>query len=118
MSQDPLRAGPLSDDSQDARSGTDDYGPGSRHSSRRPPLRARPQSWHPYGPVEPPLDSARSIGVHSILNHPAQAADMKGVREPLNLPGPSSLDHAKGLRLLLEVCMDYSHCPPGLIRGR
>ncbi|KAJ5980403.1 hypothetical protein N7481_007701 [Penicillium waksmanii] len=90
MSQDPLRAGPLSDDSQDARSGTDDYGPGSRHSSRRPPLRARPQSWHPYGPVEPPLDSARSIGVHSILNHPAQAADVKGVREPLNLPGPSS----------------------------
>lgn len=90
MSQNPLRAGPLSDDAQDDRSGTDDYGPGTRHSSRRPPLRTRPQSWHPYGPVEPPLDSSRSIGVHSILNHPAQAADLTGVREPLNLPGPSS----------------------------
>lgn len=96
MSQDSLRGGPLSEDSQDARSGTDDYGPGNHYSSRRPPLRARPQSWHPYGPVEPPLDSSRSIGVHSILNHPAQAADVKGGRDPLNLPGPSSPRPRKG----------------------
>jgi len=90
MSQDSVRAGPLSDDAPDIHGGTEDYGPGSRHSSRRPPLRARPQSWHPYGPVEPPLDSSRSIGVHSILNPPAQVADIKGNREPLNLPGPTS----------------------------
>lgn len=90
MSQDSVRAGPLSDDAPDIHGGTEDHGPGSRHSSRRPPLRARPQSWHPYGPVEPPLDSSRSIGVHSILNPPAQVADIKGNREPLNLPGPTS----------------------------
>ncbi|KAJ5090607.1 hypothetical protein N7532_009291 [Penicillium argentinense] len=89
MSQDSLRAA-LSDDAPANRSGSDDY-VSARHPSRRPPLRARPQSWHPYGPVEPPLDaSARSIGVHSILNPPAQAVDVAGGREPLNFPGPAS----------------------------
>lgn len=65
----------------------------SRHPSRRPPLRARPQSWHPYGPVEPPLElsTSRSIGVHAILNPPTQAADpASSTREPLSLAGPSS----------------------------
>lgn len=65
-----------------------------RPPSRRPALRARPQSWHPYGPVEPPLElpTSRPIGVHAILNPPTQGVTDPAVssREPLNLPGPSS----------------------------
>ncbi|KAJ5175172.1 uncharacterized protein N7482_001049 [Penicillium canariense] len=101
MSQEPLRAGPLSDDathsSSDDRSVIDsDLGPGNRQPARRPPLRARPQSWHPYGPVEPPLEvsSSRPIGVHAILNPPAQGATdpvrRASVREQLSRPGPPS----------------------------
>ncbi|KAJ5550856.1 hypothetical protein N7461_005554 [Penicillium sp. DV-2018c] len=68
---------------------------GNRHLARRPPQRPRPQSWHPYGPVEPPLESpsSRSIGVHAILNHPSQTtADLAALssREPLGLPVSSS----------------------------
>ncbi|KAL6231494.1 hypothetical protein BDW75DRAFT_219922 [Aspergillus navahoensis] len=39
----------------------------------RESVRPRPLSWHPSAPVEPPLKSSqhRSIGVSSILNHPA-----------------------------------------------
>ncbi|KAJ5778134.1 hypothetical protein N7520_001380 [Penicillium odoratum] len=84
----PLRAAPLSDDATQGRSGIDnELGPATRHSSRRPPLRARPQSWHPYGPVEPPLDaSSRPNGVHAILN-PAQT--MESSRD-LRLSGTAS----------------------------
>lgn len=98
MSQEPRRTGPLSDDvttDGPSVSDTDRASAGNRQPSRRPPLRARPQSWHPYGPVEPPLEvsSARSIGVHSILNPPGQPAAINAVstsREPLSLPGPSA----------------------------
>ncbi|KAJ5579845.1 uncharacterized protein N7459_005830 [Penicillium hispanicum] len=97
MSQDTLLAGPLSDDASQThdRAVIDENEPGTRHPSRRPPLRVRPQSWHPYGPVEPPLESSssRSIGVHAILNPPMQAgADLAGAsrREPRSLPGPSA----------------------------
>ncbi|KAJ5108051.1 hypothetical protein N7456_004726 [Penicillium angulare] len=70
-----LRAAPLSDHAIQDRSAIDnEHGPVGNLQSRRPSLRARPQSWHPYGPVEPPLEasSSRSIGVHSILNPPSQ----------------------------------------------
>ncbi|KAJ5280814.1 hypothetical protein N7478_006186 [Penicillium angulare] len=70
-----LRAAPLSDHAIQDRSAIDnEHGPVGNLQSRRPSLRARPQSWHPYGPVEPPFEasSSRSIGVHSILNPPAQ----------------------------------------------
>ncbi|KAL4946680.1 hypothetical protein BDV06DRAFT_54098 [Aspergillus oleicola] len=42
-------------------------------SERRDSVRSRPMSWRPSAPVEPPLSSSqhRSIGVTSILNHPA-----------------------------------------------
>ncbi|OOQ84822.1 hypothetical protein PEBR_28430 [Penicillium brasilianum] len=100
MSQETLRAGPLSDDathsSSDDRSMIDDLTLGNRQSARRPPLRARPQSWHPYGPVEPPLEAsslARPIGVHAILNPPAQGTTDLGsnaVREKLTRPGLSA----------------------------
>ncbi|KAJ5480736.1 hypothetical protein N7539_006630 [Penicillium diatomitis] len=64
----------------EARSRIDDRSPtekvlsSPRHSAHRPPLRARPQTWHPYVPVEPPVDisSSRSIGVHAILNPPVR----------------------------------------------
>lgn len=97
MSQETLRAGPLSDDathtSSNNRSMIDDLTPGNRQSARRPPLRARPQSWHPYGPVEPPLEAslARPIGVHAILNPPSQGTTDLGsssAREKLTRPGP------------------------------
>ncbi|KAJ5731344.1 uncharacterized protein N7483_005852 [Penicillium malachiteum] len=71
-----LRTASLSDDAIPDRSVIDnEHGSvGTRHPTRRPPLRARPQSWHPYGPVEPPLEAtSRSIGVHSILNPPSQS---------------------------------------------
>lgn len=98
MSQDFRRTGPLLDDATtDGPSVLDTERPpaGNRQPSRRPPLRARPQSWHPYGPVEPPLEvsSPRSIGVHAILNPPGQAAAIDAAstsREPLSLPGPSA----------------------------
>lgn len=99
MSQETLRAGPLSDDathsSSDDRSLIDDLTPGNRQSARRPPLRARPQSWHPYGPIEPPLEAslARPIGVHAILNPPKQGTTDLGSstgREKLGRPGLSS----------------------------
>ncbi|KAL2818825.1 hypothetical protein BDW59DRAFT_151883 [Aspergillus cavernicola] len=46
----------------------------------RESVRSRPLSWHPSAPVEPPLKSSqhRSIGVSSILNHPA--TDGPGIR--------------------------------------
>ncbi|KAJ6104543.1 hypothetical protein N7523_010863 [Penicillium sp. IBT 18751x] len=98
MSQELRRTGPLPDDvTLDGPSvvDTERATAGNRQPSRRPPLRTRPQSWHPYGPVEPPLEisSARSIGVHAILNPPGQAATIDTVsnsREPLSLPGPSA----------------------------
>ncbi|KAJ5895152.1 hypothetical protein N7495_006843 [Penicillium taxi] len=91
----PLRAGPLSDDvTSEDRNVIDEHGSASPYSSRRQLLRPRPQSWHPYGPVEPPLESAssRSIGVHAILNSPAQmTADLTpGNREQRSLPSPTS----------------------------
>ncbi|KAJ5465039.1 uncharacterized protein N7458_000725 [Penicillium daleae] len=96
MSQETLHTGPLSDDvthsSSDERNLIDDVTPGNRVSAHRPPLRARPQSWHPYGPVEPPLEPsmARPIGVHSILNHPAQGTADLGGNMKLSRPGLSS----------------------------
>ncbi|KAJ5659378.1 hypothetical protein N7507_005829 [Penicillium longicatenatum] len=95
----PLRAAPLSDDATQDRSVMDsEHGPGPRHSSRRPPLRARPQSWHPYGPVEPPLEatSSRAIGVHSILNPPAQTMEAAGSRDLRSLSGTASPRPRKG----------------------
>lgn len=69
----PLHAAPVPDDAIQGVVDNERGAVGNRQSSRRPPMRARPQSWHPYGPVEPPLEgSSRSIGVHSILNPPAQ----------------------------------------------
>lgn len=54
-------------------------------------VRSRPLSWQPSTPVEPPLGSSqhRSIGVNSILNHPAtegpgvRTASVDGGRESL-----------------------------------
>ncbi|KAJ5173036.1 hypothetical protein N7492_005629 [Penicillium capsulatum] len=98
MSQESPRAIPVSDDAPQTedRSVIEEHAPvSSRGPSRRPPLRTRPQSWHPYGPVEPPLESSgsRAIGVHAILNPTAQAAVESGTsngREPRVLPGSSS----------------------------
>lgn len=98
MSQESPRAGPLSDDASQTedRSVIEEHAPASsRGPSRRPPPRTRPQSWHPYGPVEPPLESAasRTIGVHAILNPTGQAAAESGIskgRESRGLPGSSS----------------------------
>jgi len=98
MSPEPPRTGPLPDDATTSGPNViDNERPpsGNRHPSRRPPLRTRPQSWHPYGPVEPPLEisSARSIGVHAILNPPGQAAAIDTAhssRGRLSLPGPSA----------------------------
>ncbi|KAF3387741.1 hypothetical protein F1880_000789 [Penicillium rolfsii] len=104
MSQETLRAGPLSDDathsSSDDRRQIDEMTPGNSQSARRPPLRARPQSWHPYGPVEPPLEAslARPIGVHAILNPPTQGTtDLRSStgREKLGRPGLSSSPRAR-----------------------
>ncbi|OQE46555.1 hypothetical protein PENCOP_c001G01673 [Penicillium coprophilum] len=98
MSQDSRRAGSLSRDvTTDGAS--DDRAFATRNPTRRPPQRPRPQSWHPYGPVEPPLEamSSRPIGVHAILNHPQAAADLTALsREPLSLPGPSSSPRPQG----------------------
>lgn len=63
----------------------------SSTTERREFVRSRPLSWHPSTPVEPPLGSSqhRSIGVHSILNHPAtegpgaRTASVDGGREGL-----------------------------------
>ena len=98
MSQHSRRAGSLSRDTpqNNDRALENDRGlASSRNTSRRPPIRTRPQSWHPYGPVEPPLESlsSRPIGVHAILNPPSQATTELAAssnREPLILPGPSS----------------------------
>ncbi|KAL4784808.1 hypothetical protein BJX76DRAFT_356669 [Aspergillus varians] len=53
----------------------------------RESMRSRHLSWHPSTPVEPPLSSSqhRSIGVSSILNHPATEgpASVDGGREGL-----------------------------------
>ncbi|KAJ5812021.1 hypothetical protein N7474_008322 [Penicillium riverlandense] len=93
MSQRPLR--PVSRSEDVPQSDAERAGPVGK-ASRRPPLRARPQSWHPYGPVEPPLESSnhlRPIGVHAILNHPEQATPEEGSdgrRGSLGLPAPSS----------------------------
>ncbi|KAJ5514301.1 hypothetical protein N7463_003853 [Penicillium fimorum] len=101
MSQDSRRAGSLSRDvtqTDDRASDNDRAFTSNRNPARRPPQRPRPQSWHPYGPVEPPLESmsSRPIGVHAILNHP-QAADLTAPsREPLSLPGPSSSPRPQG----------------------
>ncbi|KAJ5810225.1 uncharacterized protein N7503_002443 [Penicillium pulvis] len=95
----PLGTAPLSDDATQDRSMIDnEHGPGTRHSSRRPQLRARPQSWHPYGPVEPPLEatSSRPIGVHSILNPPAQTKMEAGSRDLRSLSGTASPRPRKG----------------------
>lgn len=74
---DTQSAGSLSRDSPQSDDRTidnDRRSTNSRNASRRPLQRARPQSWHPYGPVEPPLEalSSRPIGVHAILNPPSQ----------------------------------------------
>ncbi|KAK4864536.1 hypothetical protein LT330_009799 [Penicillium expansum] len=102
MSQDSRRAGSLSRDvaqADDRASDNDRAFTSNRNPARRPPQRPRPQSWHPYGPVEPPLESmsSRPIGVHAILNHPQAKADLAALsREPLSLPGPSSSPHPQG----------------------
>ncbi|CAG8368947.1 unnamed protein product [Penicillium salamii] len=104
MSQDSQRAGSSSRESphNDDRAIDNDRGLASnRSASRRPPLRTRPQSWHPYGPVEPPLESvsSRPIGVHSILNPPSQTPkelSTSSNRESLNLPGQSSSPRLQG----------------------
>ncbi|CAI7573483.1 unnamed protein product, partial [Penicillium glandicola] len=88
------RRGSLSRDAQtEDRVSDNDRAFTGRNPARRPPQRPRPQSWHPYGPVEPPLESmsSRPIGVHAILNHPQATPDLTALsREPLSLPGPSS----------------------------
>lgn len=97
MSQEALRTGRVPDDavtSKDYPEIDHERAPtGTRQPLRRPPLRARPQSWHPYGPVEPPLElsTSRPIDVHAILNPVAQTANpsTSSSREPLSLPGPS-----------------------------
>ncbi|KAL4804270.1 hypothetical protein BDV18DRAFT_142840 [Aspergillus unguis] len=75
----------------------DDEGVSST-AERRDSVRSRPLSWHPSAPVEPPLGSTRhrSIGVSSILNHPAteelgvRAASLDSGREGLpNLQLPT-----------------------------
>ncbi|KAJ5949105.1 hypothetical protein N7454_000689 [Penicillium verhagenii] len=96
-----LRTAPLSDDATQNRSVIDnEHASGTRHASRRPPVRPRPQSWHPYGPVEPPLESntSRSIGVHAILNPPAQTTidAVSGLRDPRTLSGTASPRPRKG----------------------
>ncbi|CAG8888249.1 unnamed protein product [Penicillium egyptiacum] len=101
MSQDSRRAGSLSRDltQTDDRASGNDRAFTNRNPARRPPNRPRPQSWHPYGPVEPPLESmsSRPIGVHAILNHPQTTADLTALsREPLSLPGPSSSPRLQG----------------------
>ncbi|KAJ6079151.1 hypothetical protein N7467_008904 [Penicillium canescens] len=103
MSKDRRRAGSLTRDALQAedRAISNEHGlAGNRNPARRPPLRTRPQSWHPYGPVEPPLESlsSRPIGVHAILNPPSQAAAelASSKREPLSLPGPSSSPRPQG----------------------
>ncbi|KAJ5748799.1 uncharacterized protein N7511_010495 [Penicillium nucicola] len=103
MSRDRRRAGSLTREAlqADDRAISNEHGPaGNRNPARRPPLRTRPQSWHPYGPVEPPLESlsSRPIGVHAILNPTSQpAAEMpSSKREPLSLPGPSSSPRPQG----------------------
>lgn len=102
MSQDSRRAGSLSRDvaqTDDRTSDNDRAFTSNRNPARRPPNRPRPQSWHPYGPVEPPLESmsSRPIGVHAILNHPQATADLAALsREPLSLPGPSSSPRPQG----------------------
>ncbi|KAJ5863966.1 uncharacterized protein N7529_005882 [Penicillium soppii] len=95
MSQNLRRAGSLSRDTpqdDDSAIDSDRWLVTSRNTSRRPPLRTRPQSWHPYGPVEPPLESlsSRPIGVHAILNPPSQATTELAPtsnRKPRVLPG-------------------------------
>ncbi|KAG0159239.1 hypothetical protein PDIDSM_6760 [Penicillium digitatum] len=102
MSQDSPRAGSLSRDvaqSDDRASDNDRAFISSRNPVRRPSQRPRPQSWHPYGPVEPPLEaiSSRPTGVHAILNHPKATADLAALsREPLSLLGPSSSPRPQG----------------------
>jgi hypothetical protein len=101
MSQDSRRAGSLSRDvaQTDDRASDNDRAFTTRNPARRPPNRPRPQSWHPYGPVEPPLESisSRPIGVHAILNHPQATADLSALaREPVSLPGPSSSPRPQG----------------------
>ncbi|KAJ5225282.1 hypothetical protein N7468_006507 [Penicillium chermesinum] len=101
MSQEPLHVARLSEDAIQDRTVIDsEQGSATaRHSSRRPPLRTRPQPWHPYGPVEPPMESSssRSIGVHSILNPPAQPEDQAdSSREKHSGPAPSSPRPRKG----------------------
>ncbi|KAJ5294174.1 hypothetical protein PENANT_c028G09936 [Penicillium antarcticum] len=103
MSKDRRRAGSLTRDAlqADDRAISNEHGPaGNRVPARRPPLRTRPQSWHPYGPVEPPLESpsSRPIGVHAILNPPSQTATEmpSSKREPFSLPGPSSSPRPQG----------------------
>ncbi|KAJ5960224.1 uncharacterized protein N7479_007374 [Penicillium vulpinum] len=94
------RAGSLSRDVAQTDDRASDGFTTNRNPSRRPPNRPRPQSWHPYGPVEPPLESisSRPIGVHAILNHPQATADLTtpNSREPLSLPGPSSPPRPQG----------------------
>ncbi|KAJ5467778.1 hypothetical protein N7475_005530 [Penicillium sp. IBT 31633x] len=97
MSQDSRCGGSLSRDAPQIDDRMIDNGrglAGNRNPTRRAPHRPRPQSWHPYGPVEPPLESSsRPIGVHAILNHPSQAmAELTALsgREVLSLPGLAS----------------------------
>ncbi|KAJ6084151.1 hypothetical protein N7486_010951 [Penicillium sp. IBT 16267x] len=124
----PLRAAPLSDDATQDRSVIDnEHDPGTRHSSRRPPLRARPQSWHPYGPVEPPLEasSSRPIGMHSILNPPAQIKmEAAGSRDLRSLSGTASPRPRKGsspaprsMRPLQQPLSPRSIARPGINPG-
>lgn len=82
----------------------------STHSDEQDPVRSRSVSLHPSVPVEPPLEpQLRSIGVHSILNPPANvAADFTAsstgegqLSHSPGLPGPrqtsSPLDHSAHL---------------------
>ncbi|KAL3473461.1 hypothetical protein BJX99DRAFT_233764 [Aspergillus californicus] len=69
----------------------------------RESVRSRPLSWHPSAPVEPPLDSSqhRSIGVSSILNHPAtdepgpRTLSADSGREGLGDQSPESFSHSR-----------------------
>ncbi|KAL4929143.1 uncharacterized protein BDV17DRAFT_85123 [Aspergillus undulatus] len=99
-------------------------------SERRDSVRSRPLSWHPSAPVEPPLGSSqhRSIGVSSILNHPAteglgvRTASVDAGREslgeqpPLDLQTHSRFSSSSAVHLPSPSSMHPAN-PPALSPG-
>lgn len=129
MSQNPLHTGPLYDNAPLPKDHSvidnKHASAGNRNPARRPPIRARPQSWHPYAPVEPPLETSqlRPFGVHAILNPPTQAPAEAGSssRDPLSLPGAASSTRPRqgsspvprpGPSITPQPLSPRSHAPP------